>query len=272
MSIDLTDPPRTSPEVLIPEARQRQRHRYVRTAVILTLSAFLLAGLLAAAVAAWGGTTGGKTQPGSPVATNTARSHVYFRPVLCFAPSYNPAQSIPATSDQPSCTPASAVTVRNLNVQPNSKAGPAGFSSDFVSPDSALAGVPSTKASADKPSATVLLPGIRRACNQTPANLRCVLGPAQMTNRLIRSATAEHNQYGWVVNYTMSAAGSVLWDRVASENFHQELAIELNGIVYSAPLIQPTQTSFTSFDGKGEISGSLTKADATRLATAMNSR
>ncbi len=94
-----------------------------------------------------------------------------------------------------------------------------------------------------------------------------------MTNRLIRSARAERNHYGeWVVNYTMSAAGSVLWDRITNENFHQELAIELNGVVYSAPIIQPTQTSFTSFDGKGEISGSLTKADAMRLANAMHPR
>ncbi len=93
-----------------------------------------------------------------------------------------------------------------------------------------------------------------------------------MTSRLIQSATAERNHFGeWVVNYTMSTAGSALWDRVASENFHQQLAIELNGVVYSAPLIQPTQSSFTSFEGKGEISGSLTKADATRLAKAMNS-
>jgi preprotein translocase subunit SecD len=40
--------------------------------------------------------------------------------------------------------------------------------------------------------------------------------------------------------------------------------------VYSAPIIQPTQSSFSSFDGKGEISGSLTQSDAQNLAQAMN--
>ena len=45
---------------------------------------------------------------------------------------------------------------------------------------------------------------------------------------------------------------------MAEENFHQLLAIELDGEVYSAPIIQPTQSTFSSFDGKGEISGSLT--------------
>ena len=57
---------------------------------------------------------------------------------------------------------------------------------------------------------------------------------------------------------------------MASENFHLPLGIELDGEVYSAPIIQPTQSTFTSFDGKGEISGSLTQQDAQNLAQAMN--
>ena len=74
-----------------------------------------------------------------------------------------------------------------------------------------------------------------------------------------------------MVDYTLAgAAGSALWDKVAQENFHQLLGIELDGQVYSAPIIQPTQASFTSFDGKGEISGNLTQADAQNLAQAMN--
>jgi preprotein translocase subunit SecD len=60
-----------------------------------------------------------------------------------------------------------------------------------------------------------------------------------------------------------------LWDQVAQANFHQELAIELDGVVQSAPLIQPGQTSFTSFAGSGEISGSFTQASAKNLAIAM---
>jgi preprotein translocase subunit SecD len=57
---------------------------------------------------------------------------------------------------------------------------------------------------------------------------------------------------------------------VAQENFHLPVAIELDGSVYSAPIIQPTQATFTSFDGNGEISGSLTQQDADNLAQAMN--
>ena len=57
---------------------------------------------------------------------------------------------------------------------------------------------------------------------------------------------------------------------MAQENFHQLLGIELDGEVYSAPIIQPTQSSFTSFDGQGEISGSFTKNEAQQLAVVMN--
>jgi preprotein translocase subunit SecD len=67
------------------------------------------------------------------------------------------------------------------------------------------------------------------------------------------------------------AAGSALWDKVAEENFHQLLGIEFDGEVYSAPIIQPSQSTFTSFDGKGEISGDLTKSEARQLAQSMNS-
>jgi preprotein translocase subunit SecD len=61
-----------------------------------------------------------------------------------------------------------------------------------------------------------------------------------------------------------------LWDQVAQQNFHQPLGIELDGVVYSAPIIQPQQATFSSFQGRGEISGSLTQQDASNLAQAMN--
>ena len=204
----------------------------------------------------------------------TAR--MYFRPVLCFA--YP--QAVPKSQKNkvqprgietlPTCTPSSALTAANLNVTPNSS--PQGYSSNNVPPDTQYAVYPST--SVLKPSyatSTVLLPGIGGACDGTAA-IRCVLGPAQMTGRSIASATATQNQTGaWVVDYTLAgSAGSALWDRVAQQNFHQLLGIELDGDVYSAPIIQPTQSSFSSFQGRGEISGSLTQQDAQNLAQAMN--
>ena len=205
----------------------------------------------------------------------TAR--MYFRPVLCFAypqgvPKSEKNKHVPTRGFEtiPACSPSSELTAANLNVTPDSS--PQGYHSNNVPPDTQYVPYPST--SVEKPgypSSTVLLPGLA-ASGSANGGERYVLGPSQMTGRSISSATATQNQTGqWVVDYTLAgAAGSALWDKVAQENFHQLLGIELDGVVYSAPIIQPTQTGFTSFDGKGEISGSLTQQDAQNLAQAMN--
>ncbi len=202
----------------------------------------------------------------------TAR--MYFRPVLCFGypqsvPKGSKAKVLPPGVESiPACTPSSEMTAANLNINTTT-----GQATNNVPPDPQYATYATT--SVEKPgyvTGNVLLPSVpgSGACGQS--GLRCVLGPSQMTGRSISSAQATQNQTGaWVVDYTLNgAAGSALWDKVAAANFHQLLGIELDGQVYSAPIIQPTQGTFTSFDGKGEISGSLTQADAQNLAQAMN--
>jgi preprotein translocase subunit SecD len=89
--------------------------------------------------------------------------------------------------------------------------------------------------------------------------------------RSIAEASASRDQTGaWVVNYRMTKRGSALWDKVAKENFHKLLGVDFHGKVVSALLIQPSQTSFTSFDGQGTIAGNFTKAQATALARALH--
>ena len=204
----------------------------------------------------------------------TAR--MYFRPVECWA--YP--QGIPKNSKThvlprgigtiPSCTASSAITTSSLQVTPDS-ASSSGFTSQNVPPDQQYVAYPST--SVEKPgyaTSPVLLPGIGGACDGS-SQIRCVLGPAEMTGRSIASAQATQDQTGaWVVQYSLTSTGSALWDKVAQQNFHLPLGIELDGDVYSAPIIQPTQATFSSFNGQGQISGSLTQQDADNLAQAMN--
>ena len=123
----------------------------------------------------------------------------------------------------------------------------------------------------DYPNRTVLLPQIAPNGTASTTAPRYVMGPEQMTGHAIGSAQAQQDQTGnWVVNYTLAgSANSALWDKVAQENFHALLGIELDGNVYSAPLIQPGQAAFSSFDGQGQISGNLTQANADQLAQAM---
>jgi preprotein translocase subunit SecD len=216
----------------------------------------------------------------------TAR--LYFRPVECYAypqavPKHAPKNYTPprGIGPVPPCGTQYAVNATSLNVQPNSSS-PNGFTSNNVPPDPAYETVPSTStAKPNYANASVLLPGVGTNC--LAAGYRCVLGPSVLPGSAVTSAQATQNQTGqWVVDYNLSGSskglpasckgqsGSQCWDAVAQANFHLPLAIELDGQVYSAPLIQPTQTSFSSFDGKGEISGSLTQQDANNLAQAMN--
>ncbi len=200
----------------------------------------------------------------------TAR--MYFRPVQCFAypegvPKGSKAKVLPrGNATIPACTPSSSVQAPNLVVN-----GSGGSNLNQIPPDSQYVPYPSTNPDEPNyPKNTVLLPGLSSSCGS--AALRCVLGPAQMTGRSIGSAQATQNQTGqWVVDYTLAgSAGSALWDKVAQANFHELLGIELDGQVYSAPIIQPGQAAFSSFQGRGEISGNLTQADAQNLAQAMN--
>jgi preprotein translocase subunit SecD len=91
-----------------------------------------------------------------------------------------------------------------------------------------------------------------------------------MTSASIAVASAKKTHTGvWVVDYTTTNRGVALWDKVAEENFHTLLGIDFNGKVVSAPIIQPTESSFSSLHGQGEISGNLTKAEALALANAL---
>ena len=91
-----------------------------------------------------------------------------------------------------------------------------------------------------------------------------------MTGTSLKSAMAQQDQAGaWIVSYTLTSAGSALWDQVANANFHGLVAIELDGVVQSAPIIQPTESSPSSFGGSGQISGSFTQSSAKNLAIAM---
>jgi preprotein translocase subunit SecD len=198
----------------------------------------------------------------------TAR--MYFRPVLCFAypqpiPKASKTKVLPrGIGAIPQCTSQYQLTAANLNV--NTATGQA---TNNIPPDPQFEPYPST--SVEKPgypASTVLLPGL--VASGTGGE-RYVLGPAEMSGRAIAGAQATQNQTGaWVVDYTLTGPGSSLWDRVAQANFHQLLGIELDGDVYSAPIIQPSQAAFSSFQGRGEISGSLTQQDAQNLAQAMN--
>ena len=269
----------TPTEVLVPEARQHQKQRYRRRGAFVVVAACIVAVLvLSSLLLLRGPADGDKAGAGQlPAATVGASGVLYFRPVLCFAPAYVAPSGTGAdaaarsTGAIPACAGSSLLSASNMDVMPGR--GPEGYSSNIPAPDPRFASVPSTSVKrAGYASDAVLLPGLDGACDQTKAT-RCVLGPSVMSSRAIATASAKRTPTGqWVVDYSTTDAGAVVWDRAAEQNFHQLLGVEVSGVVYTAPIIQPTQASFSSFDGKGELGGNLTRSEAVRLADALTAR
>ena len=61
------------------------------------------------------------------------------------------------------------------------------------------------------------------------------------------------------MNFNIKSQYSAFFDSIAKANYHLPLAIDLGGIVESAPTINAT-----SFGGSGQISGDFTQAQAQR--------
>src|ERR1700691_261619 len=188
-------------------------------------------------------------------------AQLLFRPVLCQVAEPT-AKAKTYKGSIPTCASGYLWTEQALDVTPNNS--PAGYGSNTLAADPSYATIKTTAPAADNPKYNVILPLLG-----SPGT-RYLLGPSELTGQSIGKAIAQQDQVGqWVVNYTLTKKGSPEWDAVADKNFHQALAIELDGVIQSAPLIQPTQSTFTSFDGSGEISGSFTEQGAKNLAIAM---
>jgi preprotein translocase subunit SecD len=188
-------------------------------------------------------------------------AQLLFRPVLCqVAEPTTKAKTY--VGSVPACASNYLWSAANLAVTPDNS--PQGFSRHQPQVDPQYSVVKTTKPAKDNPKDDVILPLFGST------GIRYLLGPSELTGQAIGKAVAQQDTLGaWVVNYTLTKTGSPAWDSVAQKNFHQALAIELDGVIQSAPLIQPTQAAFTSFAGTGQISGSFTESSAKNLAIAM---
>jgi preprotein translocase subunit SecD len=193
-------------------------------------------------------------------------AQLLFRPVLCYAPPYTPPKTTngkapPSPGPLPtSCPQQYALVTTNLSGSPSSGNGV----SYQIGPYPALASHPNS--TTDDPKATVLQRGLPGAGSA----VRYLQGPAELTGRAVKSAIAQENQLGqWVVNITLTGAGSVGWDKMTQKYFHEIIGIELDGVVQSAPITQPQQSTWSSFAGQVEISGSFTQQSAQNLAVAL---
>jgi len=97
---------------------------------------------------------------------------------------------------------------------------------------------------------------------EAPESAGCYqLDPAVLTGKSVSGAKARYSSTdgGWVVD--VSFKGSEFVDKVAVPYVNQRIAIALDGVVYSAPTIQPGITG-----SKVQITGSFTEGEAKDLA------
>jgi preprotein translocase subunit SecD len=199
---------------------------------------------------------------------NTAQ--LYFRPALCYAEPFAVSKGeAPSTGPVPaSCASASQLTATNIDITQAPSANPPYNSKlSSINPDPQFTTYPSTTPDDDQAKDTVILPNADPSTNGTG---RYVLGPSQVSGTAVHSASASLVSGQWVVNLTLTSAGSTAWDELAEQQFHAIIAIDLDAQVISAPLTQPTNTSFQSFDGQVQISGNFTEAEAKNLALQLN--
>ncbi len=98
-----------------------------------------------------------------------------------------------------------------------------------------------------------------------------VLGPAEVTGDMIKSATAVYSSGsggtpGWQIDFTTTSEGKKVFGDVTTRLKGKQLAIVVDNVVISAPTVQSPITN-----GSGVITGSFTKARAQDLATQLNS-
>ena len=120
--------------------------------------------------------------------------------------------------------------------------------------------IPTTSREDDKADAVVVLPLQQKGT----ITGRYRLGPAELTGKAIKSATASFDSTGgtgWRVDFTTTSSGSKAFDAMAAKNLQKQVAIVLDGVVKSAPVIQQAQ-----FNGRGQISGSFSEKEAKDLA------
>jgi hypothetical protein len=142
-----------------------------------------------------------------------------------------------------------------------------------VKPDPALSTFATTtpRQDADSPNAFALLPLL--TSNSASVIQRFLVGPTLLTlSSKVATASVVRAPLdgGWLINVRLDANDSQLWDQVAKANFHRKVAIDLNGVIVAAPLIQPNSAAFGSFDGQMQLV-ERTKSGAYDLAAALTS-
>jgi hypothetical protein len=201
-----------------------------------------------------------------PASVLISTGALQIRPALCeSAPSRKPAPGAVVAAALPEACSSNRYSLEEPNLTVDTSSGVSNLSS--IAPDPALASYPSSSASYNDshPESPVLVPLLGAS------GLRYLLGPSELEGTAAASARVTFEPSQWIVNVTFTDAGGSAWDALTEKYFHEIIGIDLDGRAVSAPLIEPSQSTFTSFGGRMQIGGDFNKLTADELAAVLNS-
>jgi preprotein translocase subunit SecD len=167
-------------------------------------------------------------------------AQLLFRPVI---------QQLPAEPTPTSSTTTSSTTP--TTVEPGAATTTTSTTIDLSS---------TTAPEDDDENKQVILPEKDREGNVTS---RYLLGPAEVKGTALSGASANVSQTGqWEVQFELTGEGTRQWNEMAAKvGQGNQIAIDLDGVVRSAPSLQVTE-----FQGQGVITGNFTQGEAKDLA------
>jgi hypothetical protein len=186
------------------------------------------------------------------------QDRIFVRPVECTAPEND--ATFPSTGESSSmyCGKAYSLTAGALKVDTK-----IGKPTAYIGADPDLAAVASTPLATETGSQPAL---VQAGGSSGFAGERLLLGPSAVDNSAIASASDQSDGSEWTVELTLTTKGSEAYEALARRQFHAYIAIELDGSVVEAPLVEPTDSTFVTLGGTVDISGMFTKSEAVRLA------
>jgi hypothetical protein len=200
---------------------------------------------------------GNPAQARHTVAESLDAGQLFVRPVVCEAPLYV-LEKQPAHLHQAlDCGSQYVISAKTLDVDTVT-----GKPGGTITADPALATVATTTA-ADPDGPRVML---STGDSSGYAGSRLVCGRSVLDDSDLSSVEAVQKGPRWDLQVTLDSVGSKNFDVLAYAQFHALLAFELDSTVISAPITEPTESSFVSFNGQFEIATGYTRTQAIRLA------
>ena len=99
---------------------------------------------------------------------------------------------------------------------------------------------------------------------ETTGVLLYLLGPAELTGEALDDVTAVLVGQHWMLNIVFNNNGAAMFDAMAVANFGEQVAIVVDGVVQSAPLINATE-----FGGEAVISAAYNESEVGQLRQAL---